>query len=82
MMLEELLKIIREGGSFDTGLLAKKLNTTPEMILAMMDHLRRAGMLKTYEPGQSSCEFCSLSGNCDPARKQHEIGHLWLYDDK
>lgn len=80
-MLEELLKMIREGGSFDTTLLAKKLNTTPEMVAAMMDHLRRNGMLKTYDPGQSSCENCSLSQLCDPEKKQHDIGHLWLFEE-
>ena len=80
-MLEELLQMIREGGSFDTGMLAKKLNTTPTMVLAMMDHLRRSGLLKTYEPGHSSCEQCSLAQMCDPEKKQHDVGHLWLYEE-
>ena len=81
-MLEELLKLIKEGGSFDTALLAKKLNTTPEMIKAMMDHLRRNGLLKVYDPGESSCGQCSLAGVCDPEKKKKEARHLWLYEEK
>ena len=81
-MLEELLRLIREGGSFDTTVLAKQLNTTPAMVMAMMDHLRRSGLLKTYDPGASSCEQCSLSQMCDPEKRQREVGHLWLYEEK
>jgi hypothetical protein len=81
-MLEDLLKLIKEGGSFDTALLAKKLNTTSEMILAMMDHLRRNGLLKVYDPGVSSCEQCSLVGMCDAEKRKKEAGHLWLYEEK
>jgi Mn-dependent DtxR family transcriptional regulator len=80
-MLEELLQMIREGGSFDTTVLAKKLNTTPMMVMAMMDHLRRNGLIQNYDPGQSSCEHCSLAQMCDPEKKQHDIGHLWLYEE-
>jgi|GEM_PF-446456 len=81
-MLEELLRLIREGGSFDTSVLAKQLDTTPAMVSAMMDHLRRSGLLKVYDPGDCSCGQCSLSQMCDPERKQHEVGHLWLYEEQ
>jgi predicted ArsR family transcriptional regulator len=80
-MLAELLRLIREGGSFDTATLAKKLDTTPEMVMAMMDHLRRNGLIKTYDPGVSSCEYCSLAQMCDPEKKRQEAGHLWLYEE-
>jgi hypothetical protein len=80
-MLEELLRLIKEGGSFDTGVLAKKLDTTPEMVQAMIDHLRRSGLLRNYDPGYISCEHCALSGMCDPEKKKREIGHLWVYEE-
>jgi len=81
-MLEELLRLIREGGSFDTSILARKLNTTQAMVMAMMDHLRRSGMLKIYDPGNCSCDQCSLSQLCDPVKNQHDAGHLWLFEEK
>jgi Mn-dependent DtxR family transcriptional regulator len=81
-MLEELLKLIKEGGSFDTAILARKLNTTPEMVSAMMDHLRRAGLIRNYNPGVSSCEHCSLAGSCDADKRRKEADHLWLYEEK
>jgi hypothetical protein len=81
-MLEELLRLIREGGSFDTAMLAKQLNTTQAMVVAMMDHLRRSGLLKIYDPGNCSCEQCSLAQMCDPEKRQREVGHLWLYEEK
>lgn len=81
-MLEELLNSIKEGGSFDKTFLAKKLNTTPEMVEAMIEHLTRAGLIKNYEPGCSSCDHCALSGACDPEKRKREIGHLWVYEER
>jgi FeoC like transcriptional regulator. len=80
-MLEELLKLIREGGSFDTAALARQLNTTPEMVKAMMEHLRMSGLLRAYDPGNCSCDHCSLSQMCDPEKKKQEAGHLWVYEE-
>ena len=82
IMLERLLQLIREGGSFDVTRLARELETTPEMVRAMMDHLRRTGLLKTYDPGQSSCEYCALGSVCDQEKKKQEAGHLWMYEEK
>jgi hypothetical protein len=79
-MLEELLKLIKEGGSFDTAILAKKLNTSPQMVSAMMDHLKRTGLIKKYDPGVSSCEHCSLVEMCDADKRKKERDHLWLYE--
>ena len=80
-MLEELIELIRQGGSFDTTFLAKRLNTTPEMVTAMIEHLQRSGIIKTYQPGFSPCEQCALTGACDQEKKKHEAGHLWMYEE-
>lgn len=80
-MLEELLKLIREGGSFDSKLLAEKLNTSPEMVSAMIEHLQRMGMIRTFDAGQSPCQSCALSGMCDPEKKRHDAQHLWLFEE-
>jgi hypothetical protein len=81
-MLEELMRLIREGGSFDTAVLAQKLNTTPEMVKAMMEYLARTDWIKKYQPGQSSCDYCSLAQMCAPEAKKKEAGHLWIYENR
>lgn len=78
-MLADLMCEIRAGGTFETSKLAKKLNTTPEMIEAMMDHLSRIGFLKNYEPCSDACSSCSVSQMCDPKKKK-AIAQIWQYE--
>jgi hypothetical protein len=66
-MLDELLKEVRAGGSLETGVLAARLGTSPQLIVAMLDHLQRLGLIKTYVHCADGCQGCSLQGDC--ARK-------------
>ena len=56
-MLEQLLKEIRAGGTLETGKLAARLGTTPQLIEAMLEHLQRARLdralyqLRRWLPG-------------------------------
>ncbi len=63
-MLEELLKEIRAGGSLETGVLAARLNTTPQLVEAMLDHMQRLGLIKGYISCADGCQGCSLQGDC------------------
>jgi hypothetical protein len=80
-MLERLMTEIRAGGPLESALLAKRLETSPQMVEAMLDHLRRMGMLKTYEQNScaDACRGCSLKGLCDPDKKRSMM-QLWRYD--
>ncbi len=74
-MLEKLLAEIRSGGTFETGVLAAKLGTTPALVEAMLDHLQRAGQLHPYETCGDACGGCSLKKEC----KAHPINVVRLW---
>lgn len=75
-MLEKLLEEIRSGGTFETGVLAAKLGTTPALVEAMLDHLMRAGQLRPYETCGEACGGCNLKQMCQSARRKDGV-RLW-----
>lgn len=81
-MLERLMTEIRAGGPLEAAQLAKRLDTTPQMVEAMLEHLRRMGVLNAYEQNScaEACQGCSLKGFCDPDKKRSML-HLWRYDE-
>lgn len=64
VMLEQLVKEIRAGGTLETGALAARLGTTPQLIEAMLDHLQRTGLIQTYVNCVDGCLGCSLQDSC------------------
>lgn len=80
-MLQQLMVEIREGGTLETSVLAKKLHTTPAMIGVMLDHLRQVGFLKSYESNSNACAGCSLSNMCDKCESSNHV-QLWQYEEK
>lgn len=75
-MLDQLLQEIRSGGTLETHRLAARLNTSPQLVEAMLEHLERIGYLQTYVSCSSGCSGCGLSDNCNPAHRQHSA-QLW-----
>jgi hypothetical protein len=63
-MLEKLLAEIRSGGTFETGELAARLGTTPELLNAMLDHLLRTGYIRPFSSCNDACGGCSLGKTC------------------
>ena len=63
-MLEQLIQEIRAGGTLETGSLAVRLGTTPQMVEAMLDHLQRSGLIKDYNGCSDGCQGCSLQDSC------------------
>jgi DNA-binding IscR family transcriptional regulator len=64
-MLEQLVKEIRAGGTLETGDLATRLGTTPELIEAMLGHLQRSGLIQAYVSCSDGCQGCSLQVACN-----------------
>jgi hypothetical protein len=64
-MLEQLLKEIRAGGTLETGELAARLGTTPQLIEAMLGHLQRSGLIQAYVSCSDGCLGCSLQDSCN-----------------
>jgi hypothetical protein len=76
-MLERLLAEIRLGGSLTTTILAKRLNTSVEMIDALLDRLVQFGFIKNLNQDcyDTKCQNCSLGGLC---KKNSPTGNrLW-----
>lgn len=75
-MLEQLLAEIRSGGTLEVSALAIRLNTTPELVTVMLEHLQRSGYLRAYEGCEQACAACSLKSACQ--LKQTVAGaRLW-----
>lgn len=74
-MLEQLLVEIRSGGTLEVSALAARLDTTPELVTVMLEHLQRAGRLRPYETCGDGCDGCSLKNAC--AAKSQAGVRLW-----
>ncbi|MFH1524142.1 MAG: FeoC-like transcriptional regulator [Chloroflexota bacterium] len=75
-MLEKILSEIRLGGTFETGVLAARLGTTPELVEAMLEHLQRAGYIQPYTSCGDGCGGCSLKGACKTPGRTDGV-RLW-----
>ena len=64
-MLEQLVKEIRAGGTLETGELAKRLGTTPQLVEVMLEHLQRSGLIQAYVSCDDGCLGCSLQDACN-----------------
>ena len=63
-MLQKLLTEIQSGGSFEVRNMATHLNTTPEMVVAMLQHLQRSGHLNYFPICENACNGCALKSAC------------------
>ena len=63
-MLEQLIQEIRTGGTLETGILATRLGTTPQLIEAMLEHLQRSGLIQDYSGCSDGCQGCGLQETC------------------
>ena len=74
-MLEKLLAEIRSGGTFETGELASRLGTTPELLNAMLEHLQRIGKIQPYRTCGDACGGCNLQTSCKTPHADQPPGH-------
>ena len=63
-MLEQLVNEIRAGGTLETGALATRLGTTPQLIEAMLEYLQRSGLIQAYVNCGDGCQGCRLQDAC------------------
>lgn len=75
-MLEQLMAEIRAGGTLEVGTLAARLDTSPQMVVAMLEHLRLSGFIQAYSNCGDSCMGCSLKSSCGPGERAGTI-RLW-----
>ncbi len=75
-MLEQLLAHIKAGGTLETGELAVKLGTSPQMVDAMLEHLRLSGYIQAYSDCGDGCQGCGLKSSCGSGERARTI-RLW-----
>jgi hypothetical protein len=74
-MLEQLVKEICAGGTLETQALAARLGTSPRLVQAMLEHLQRAGVIRSYVDCGEGCQGCGLSEACNT--QKHSTVRLW-----
>ncbi len=73
-MIEQLLAILKRGGAITLDQIARELNTTPEMIGQLIEHLERISLLKQIGGiCNPSCTGCYLA----PACHRSEVQRIW-----
>jgi len=80
MMLNILLEEIRSGRTLEVGELARRLDTSPEMIKAMLATLQRSGYLQQVNACDNHCDGCNLRAMCQPSKADHPV-QLWQFEE-
>lgn len=79
-MLNELLTLLHEGGTHRVTDLAQVLDTTPELVEAMLEDLNRMGYIKSVRASCSEkCASCPLADSCAAGTGGEQI---WTLVDK
>lgn len=79
IMLNRLLELLRAGGTHRVSDLAHELETTHELVEAMLENLTRMGYLKQVKGGcTETCVSCPLAGICTA----EEGGQVWTLTEK
>jgi predicted ArsR family transcriptional regulator len=79
-MLDQLLKLLRSGGSHRVSDLAEALDTTPQLVETMLEDLARMGYLRAVNAGcEDSCATCPVAGLCAAGG---EAGRMWALTGK
>ena len=74
-MLERLLHEIRAGGTLEVAALASRLDTSPQLIEAMLEHLQRSGLIQDYVNCGEGCQGCDLRAACNKSDQRRV--RLW-----
>lgn len=91
-MLNRLLELLRDGGTHRVTDLALTLDTTPELVEAMLEELDRLGYVKQVG-GECAekCSACPLAGlcaagtpsdSCGPRSPKAGGGRVWTLTQK
>ena len=77
-MFDKLMTLLKRGGTVTVDEMARKLDTTPEVVAGMIDHMTRTGQLHPMNVScDLACNQCLLVRDCQkPNRSQ-----VWLVGD-
>lgn len=78
-MLEQLVDLLRDGGTHRVEDMARTLGTTPELVEAMLETLTQMGYLRRLaESCGERCASCPLAGMCTAEAS----GRVWTLTEK
>ena len=78
-MLNELIKLLRAGGTHRVSNMARNLGTSPQLVEAMLETLTRMGYLKQLGAKcGDACSACPVAGMCTAEAS----GRVWALTEK
>ena len=84
-MLNRLLELLREGGTRRIEDLARELDTTPQLVEAMLADLEKMGYVTGLRARCSeACAECPVSGMCAAGGPSSEAsdGQIWMLTER
>ncbi|MFN8597471.1 MAG: FeoC-like transcriptional regulator [Anaerolineae bacterium] len=73
-MLEKLTSILKRGGTVTVDQMARELDTSPQLVSQMLDHMTSAGWLRQLEAScASTCDECVFVRDCQRSTQ----GRVW-----
>jgi predicted ArsR family transcriptional regulator len=73
-MLDRLLALLKRGGTVTIAQMARELDTSPEMVSGMIEHMTRQGWLRSMSAScDSACSACTFARDC----VRVEQGRVW-----
>jgi hypothetical protein len=64
-MFDKLMTLLKRGGTITIDQLARELNTSPEVVSGMIDHMARQGWLSSMSAScDSACGACTFARDC------------------
>jgi hypothetical protein len=77
-MFDKLITRLKRGGTTTVDEMARELDTTPEVIAGMIDHLARTGQLHPMKVScDRACNECLTVRDCQSPNRSR----VWLADD-
>jgi predicted ArsR family transcriptional regulator len=77
-MFEKLMAMLKGGGTITVDQMARELDTSPEVVSGMIDHLTRQGWLRAMSAScDSACGACTFARDCGRV----ERARTWVSTD-
>ena len=64
-MFDRLMTLLKRGGTVTIDQMARELDTSPEVVSGMIEHMTRQGWLRSMSAScESACSVCTFARDC------------------
>ena len=64
-MFDKIMAMLKRGGTITIDQMARELDTSPEVVSGMIDHMTRQGWLRSMSAScDSACSACTFARDC------------------